>query len=62
MEIEKTKTTFVVLVLKVVYEVVLVLSISNFFINKISQVGNMFAKKVPSRAHLPICMKTGLLM
>ena len=36
-EIEKTKTTFIISVLKVVYQVVLVFSKSNFFINKNSQ-------------------------
>ena len=37
LEIEKTKPTFIISVLKVEYWVVLVSSISNFFINKISQ-------------------------
>ena len=36
-EIEKTKTTFIISVLKVVYLVVLVFSISNFYTNKNSQ-------------------------
>ena len=34
LEIEKTKTTFIISVLKVVYLVVLVFWISNFFTNK----------------------------
>ena len=37
LEIEKTKTTCIISVLKVVYKVGLVLSNSNFFINKNSQ-------------------------
>ena len=36
LEIEKAKTTFIISVFKVVYHVVLVLSISNFFTNKTS--------------------------
>ena len=45
LEIQKTKTTFVITVLKVVYKVVLVYSISNFFINKISQERKMCSWK-----------------
>ena len=45
MEIKKTKTTFITSVLKVVYWVVLVFSISNFFINKNSQRRKLSAKK-----------------
>ena len=37
LEIEKTKPTFIISVLKVVYQVGLVYQISNFFINKTSQ-------------------------
>ena len=44
LEIEKTKTTFILSVLKVVYWVVLVFSISNFFINKNSQGRKLSAK------------------
>ena len=36
LEIEKTKTTFIISVLKAVYKVPLVFSKSNFFINKYS--------------------------
>ena len=42
LEIEKTKLTFVISVLKVVCYVGLVFSNSNFFINKISQGRNWF--------------------
>jgi hypothetical protein len=44
----KTKATFVISVLKVVYYVVLVLSISNFFINKNSQGRKLSPKNTPS--------------
>ena len=42
LEIDKTKPTFVISVLKVGYWVDLVFSNSNFFINKISQGRNRF--------------------
>ena len=48
MEIEKTKPTFIISVFKVVNQVVLVFSISNFFINKNSQGRKLSAKKIPS--------------
>ena len=65
MEIEKTKTTFMISVLKIVYFVVLVFSISNFFTNKNSQGRKLNAKQIPSsgnsalvawvNAHQPNC-------
>ena len=48
MEIVKTKTTFILLVLKVVFQVVLVFSVSNFFVNKNSQGSKLSGKKIPS--------------
>ena len=48
LEIEKTKTTFIISVLKVVYLLVLVFSISNFFINKNSQGRKLSEKKIPT--------------
>ena len=48
LEIEKTKATFIISVLKVVYVVVLVFLISNFFTNKNSQGRKLSAKKIPS--------------
>ena len=45
---KKTKTTFITSVLKVIYLVVLVFSISNFFINKNSRGRKLNAKKIPS--------------
>ena len=50
LEIKKTKTTFIISVLKVVYYdyVVLVFSISNFFINKKSQGRKLRVKKIPT--------------
>ena len=48
LEIEKTKTTFNISVLNVVYWVVLFFLISNFFINKNSQGRKLSAKKIPS--------------
>jgi hypothetical protein len=44
LKIEKTKTTFIISVLKVVYKVVLVFSKSNSFINKNSQGRKLCAK------------------
>ena len=41
LEIEKTKTTFIILLLKVVYKVGLVFSNSNFLINKIYQANKL---------------------
>ena len=40
--------TFIISVLKVIYLVVLVFSISNFFINKNTQGRKLSAKKIPS--------------
>ena len=48
LEIEKTKTAFIISVLKVVYLVVLIFSISNFFNNKNSQGRKLSVKKIPS--------------
>ena len=45
LEIEKPKTTFIISVLKVVFFMVLVFSISNFFINEKSQGRKLSAKK-----------------
>ena len=45
LEIEKTKPTFIISVLKVEYQVVLVSSISNFFINKMSLANKWMRKK-----------------
>jgi hypothetical protein len=45
LEIQKTKTSFIISVLKVVYLVVLVFSISNFFANKNSQGRKLSSKK-----------------
>ena len=44
-EIEKTKPTFIISVLKVEYQVVLVSSISNFFIDKMSLANDQRRKK-----------------
>ena len=46
LEIEKTKATFITSVLKVVHWVVLVFSMSNFFINKKSQGRKLSEKKL----------------
>jgi hypothetical protein len=48
LEIEKTKPTFVISVLKVECLVVLVSSISNGFINKMSLANNWMRKKIPT--------------
>jgi hypothetical protein len=48
LEIEKTKTTFIISVLKVVYLMVLVFWISNFFTSKNSQGRKLSAKKIHS--------------
>ena len=45
LEIEETKTTYIISVLKVVYWVFLVFSISNLFIDKGR---NLSAKKIPT--------------
>ena len=45
LEIEKTKPTFIISVLKVEYWVVLVSSISNFFSNKLSHANKWVRKK-----------------
>ena len=46
LEIEKTKPTFIISVLKVEYYVVLVSSISNIFSNKISNANKWMRKKI----------------
>ena len=46
LEIEKTKPTFIISVLKVEYLVVLVSSIANFFSNKISRANKCMRKKL----------------
>ena len=51
MEIEKTKPTFIISVLKVVYYVGLVYQISNYFINKTSQRKKKFFWKRKSFCH-----------
>ena len=49
LEIEKTKPTFIISVLKVdIIKVGLVFSISNFFITKTSLANNWRRKKIPS--------------
>jgi hypothetical protein len=49
LEIEKTKPTFIISVLTVEeYKVVLVSSISNFFINKMPLANKWTRKKIPS--------------
>ena len=48
LEIEKTKTIFIISVLRFVYLVVLVFWISNFFTNKNSQGRKLSAGKIPS--------------
>ena len=52
LEIEKTKATFIISVLKVVYWVVLVSSISNFFSNKTFQANKWMRKKIPAWSNL----------
>ena len=47
-DIEKTKTTFIISVLKVICWVVLIFSISNFSINKNSQGRKLSSKKIPT--------------
>jgi hypothetical protein len=54
LEIEKTKSTFVISVLKVEYLVVLVSSISSFFINKMSLANKWMRKKIPSLCNLAL--------
>ena len=53
---QKTKTTFIISVLKVVYQVVLVFSISNFFINKKSQ-----GRKLSAKKKIPTCSNSALV-
>jgi hypothetical protein len=48
LEIQKTKTTFNISVLKVIFWMVLVFWISNFSINKDSQGRKFCAKKIPT--------------
>ena len=54
LEIEKTKPTFIISVLKVEYYVVLVSSISNFCINKMSLANKWTRKKIPSFCNLAL--------
>ena len=57
LEIEKTKTTFIISVLKVVYLVVLVFSIFNFFINKNSKGRKLSVKKNTFRRYFSFSNK-----
>ena len=54
LEIEKTKPTFIISVLKVEYQVVLVSSISNFFSNKMSLANKWMREKMPSFCNLAL--------
>ena len=53
-EIEQTKTTFITSILKVECQGVLVSSISNFFINKMSLANKWMSKKIPSFCNLAL--------
>ena len=58
MEIEKTKPTFIISVLKVdIIKVGLVFSISNFFITKTPLANNWRRKKIPSCSYLALLQK-----
>ena len=61
MEIKKTKTTFIISVLKVVNQVVLVFSISNFFTNKNYQGRKLSGKKIPSSGISALASKVAYL-
>ena len=54
LEIEKTNPTFIMSVLKVEYSVILVSSISNFFINKMALANKWMRKKIPSFCNLAL--------
>jgi hypothetical protein len=54
LEIEKTKPTYIISVLKVVYWVALVSSIFNIFINKIALANNWMRKKILSCSNLAL--------
>ena len=55
LEIEKTKPTFIISVLKVdIIKVGLIFSISNFFITKMPLVNNWRRKKIPSCSYLAL--------
>ena len=56
LEIEKTKPTFIISVLKVEYQVVLVSSISNSFIDKMSLANNWRRKKIPNSVNSALLM------
>ena len=56
LEIEKTKPTFIISVLKVdIIKVGLVFSISNFFITKTPLANNWRRKKIPSCSYSALC-------
>ena len=55
LEVEKNKPIFIT---SVEYKVVLVSSISNFFINKMSLANKWMRKKIPSFCNLALAMKT----
>ena len=58
LEIEKTKPTFIISVLKVdIIKVGLVFSISNFFITKTPLANNWRRKKIPSCSYLALAKK-----
>ena len=54
MEIKKTRPNFIISVLKDENHVVLVSSISNFFINKMSLANKWMRKKIPSFCNLAL--------
>ena len=58
LEIEKTKPTFIISVLKVEYWVALVSSIFNFFINKIALANKWMRKIIPSRSNSALVVKS----
>ena len=63
LEIEKTKPTFIISVLKVdIIKVGLVFSISNFFITKTSLANNWSRKKIPSCSNSALVGKKWLEM
>ena len=52
LEIEKTKTTFIISVLKVVSQVTQFFQILTFLLTKVPREGNLFVKKVPIALNL----------
>jgi hypothetical protein len=58
LEIEKTKSTFIVSVLKVEYWLALVSSTFNFFINKIALANKWIRKIIPSRSNSALAYRT----